>query len=146
MNVQPLPDKEQSCDVANALSAASLFTRAKKVGGSRLIQPTPVPALRNAKSSSRSDTCSTTEPSHRRFLLSAKTLGNFNEIFFTSEYLTMSEYLTRFPRQISAEGARPGGTLICYVAGYSFEGSPKNSAYRLHRDLPGLTANCIFFP
>ncbi len=59
MNVQPLPDKEQSCDVANALSAASLFTRAKKVGGSRLIQPTPVPALRNAQSSSRSDTCST---------------------------------------------------------------------------------------
>jgi hypothetical protein len=30
MNVQALPDKEQSCDVANALSAASLFTRAKK--------------------------------------------------------------------------------------------------------------------
>ena len=141
MNVQPLPDKEQSCDVANALSAASLFTRAKKVGGSRLIQPTPVPALRNAKSSSRSDTCSTISTFAQTISPFGKNLRELQR-----DILSRRNTLRVSLGKISAEGARPGGTLICYVAGYSFEGSPKNSAYRLHRDLPGLTANCIFFP
>ena len=98
--MQPLPDKEQSCDVANALSAASLFTRAKKVGGSRLIQPTPVPSL-----TQRQILQQVQQVQHpiRTFAQTISPFGKnpreFSEIFFYVEYLTMSEYLTRFPRQ-----------------------------------------------
>jgi hypothetical protein len=81
--VQALPDKEQSCDVANARSATSVFTRAKKVRGSRLIQPTPMPSLSQRQILQQVRHVQHHQnPSQRGFLLLAKTLGELSDIFF----------------------------------------------------------------